>query len=157
MFRFHQIDLSSKNSSFIYISSVSFSFIMSATVRYMMFMLVSKFSRTLNFDEHNIIKFLEHFEKQCDEYKVIEKKRWIKLFCYCIRFIAEFMKIFFSYVDRNWKVFEKKIQKEYKDQNIEQMINFRFFLKKFKNKVKKNNQMHIYNRQFKNISIKLIK
>ena len=49
------------------------------------------------------------------------------------------------------------MQKEYKDQNIEQIINFRFFLKKFKNKVKKNNQMCIYNRQFKNISIKLIK
>ena len=29
------------------------------------------------------------------------------------------------------------MQKEYKDQNIEQMINFRFFLKKFKNKIKK--------------------
>ena len=31
----------------------------------------------------------------------------------------------------------KKMQKEYKDQNIEQMINTRSFLKKFKNKVKK--------------------
>ena len=37
------------------------------------------------------------------------------------------------------------------------MINFRFFLKKFKNKVKKDNQMRIYSRQFKSISIKLIK
>ena len=37
------------------------------------------------------------------------------------------------------------------------MINFRLFLKKFKNKIKKNNQMRIYNRQFKSISIKLIK
>ena len=49
------------------------------------------------------------------------------------------------------------MQKEYKDQDSKQMINFRFFLKKFKNKVKKNNQIRIYNRQFKNISIKLIK
>ena len=32
-----------------------------------------------------------------------------------------------------------------------------FFFKKFKNKVRKNNQMRIYSRQFKNISIKLIK
>ena len=37
------------------------------------------------------------------------------------------------------------------------MINFRFFLKEFKNKVRKDNQMRIYSRQFKNISIKLIK
>ena len=37
------------------------------------------------------------------------------------------------------------------------MINFRFFLKKFKNKVRKDNQMRIYSRQFKSISIKLIK
>ena len=37
------------------------------------------------------------------------------------------------------------------------MINSRLFLKKFKNKVKKDNQMRIYSRQFKNILIKLIK
>ena len=130
---------------------------MPATVRYMMFMLAPESSETLHFDEYNITKFLEHFEKQCDEYEIIEKKRWIKLFRYCVKFIAEFMKIFSSYVDRSWKIFEKKMRKEYKDQNIEQMINSRLFLKKFKNKVRKNNQMRIYSRQFKNISIKLIK
>ena len=130
---------------------------MSATVRYMMFMLASKFSKTLHFDEHNITKFLERFEKQCDEYEVIEKKRWIKLSRYCVKFIAEFMKIFFSYIDRSWKIFEKKMRKEYQDQDIEQMINFRLFLKKFKNKVRKNNQIRVYSRQFKNILIKLIK
>ena len=157
MFNFHQVDLSSRNSFFIHISNVSFSLIMFATVWYMMFLLVSRFSETLHFDEHNIIKIFERFEKQCDEYEIIEKKWWIKLFRYCIKFIAEFMKIFSSYVDRSWKIFEKKMQKEYKDQNIEQMINFRLFLKKFKNKVKKNNQMRIYSWQFKNISIKLIK
>ena len=157
MFSSYQIDLSSKHSFFIYISSMSSSFIMSATVRYIMFMLALKSSDTLHFDEYNIIKFLEYFEKQCDEYENIEKKWWIKLFRYCIKFIAEFMKIFSSYIDRNWKVFEKKMWKEYKNQDIEQIINFRSFLKKFKNKVKKNNQMRIYSRQFKNISIKLIK
>ena len=146
MFNSHQIDLSSKNSSFIHISNVWFSLIMFSTIRYMMFMLVLRFSKTLYFDKYNITKFLERFEKQCDEYEIIEKKRWIKLFRYCVKFIAEFMKIFSSYVDRSWKIFEKKMRKEYKDQNIEQMINSRLFLKKFKNKVRKNNQMRIYNR-----------
>ena len=74
IFNSYQINLLSKISLFIYISNVSFSFIMSTTIRYMMFIFVSKFSKTLHFDKHNIIKFLEHFEKQCDEYKVIEKK-----------------------------------------------------------------------------------
>ena len=37
-------------------------------------MLVSKSSKTLRFDEYNITEFLEHFEKQCDEYKIIEKE-----------------------------------------------------------------------------------
>ena len=142
---------------FFYISSVSFSFIMSATIRYMMFMLVSRFSKTFHFDEHNITKFLERFEEQCNKYEVIEKKWWIKFFRYYVKFIAEFMKIFSSYVDRSWKIFEKKMRKEYKDQNIEQMINSRLFLKKFKNKVRKNNQMRTYSRQFRSISIKLIK
>ena len=121
----------------------------------MMFILVSKLLRALHFDEHNIIKFFKRFEKQYDEYEIIKKKRWIKPSYYCVKFITEFMKIFFSYVDRNWKVFEKKMRKKYKDQNIEQMINFRFFLKKFKNKVRKDNQMRIYNRQFKNILINI--
>ena len=67
------------------------------------------------------------------------------------------MKISSLYIDRNRKIFEKKMRKEYKDQNIEQIINSFFFLKKFKNKVKKNNQMRIYGRHFKNISVKLIK
>ena len=35
----------------------------------------SEFSEALHFDEHNIIKFLKRFEKQCDEYEVIDKKR----------------------------------------------------------------------------------
>ena len=45
------------------------------------------------------------------------------------------------------------MQKEYKNQNVKKMINPSLFLKK----IKKNNQMCIYSRQFKNISIKLIK
>ena len=40
-----------------------------------MFLLASRFSKTLHFDEHNITKFLEHFEKQCDEYEIIKEKR----------------------------------------------------------------------------------
>ena len=41
----------------------------------MMFMLASKSSKALYLDEHYITKFLEHFEKQCYEYKIIEKKQ----------------------------------------------------------------------------------
>ena len=158
MFNFHQVDLSSKNPSFIYILKLSSSLIMSLTIRYIMLISISKFSKALHFDEHNITKFLDYFEKRYDKYEIIKKKRSIKLFRYCVRFIAEFIKIFFSYVDRSWKFFKKKTWKEYKNQNIEQMINFRLFLKKFKNKIKKkNNQMRIYSRQFIKISIKLKK
>ena len=51
-----------------------FSFIMFATVRYIIFMFASKFLKALHFDEHNITNFFKHFEKQCNEYEVIEKK-----------------------------------------------------------------------------------
>ena len=37
-------------------------------------MLASIFSKTLHFDEHNITKFLERFEKQCDKYEIIENE-----------------------------------------------------------------------------------
>ena len=67
----------------------------------MMFMLVSKSSKTVNFDEHNIIKFLKYFEELCDEHEIIAKKRWIKFSQYCERQIIEFMKTLISYVDRN--------------------------------------------------------
>ena len=63
MFSSHQVDLSSGNPSFIHISSVLSSLIMFAIVRYMMFMFVSKSSKALHFDEHNIIKFFKRFEK----------------------------------------------------------------------------------------------
>ena len=44
-------------------------------VKYIMFMLVSRFSKALHFDKHNIIEFFKRFEKLCDEYKIIAKKR----------------------------------------------------------------------------------
>ena len=82
-----------------------------------MFMFISKFLKMLHFDEHNIIEFLKHFEKLCDEYEVFVKKRWIKLFYYCEQLIIEFMKTLTLYVNRNWAAFDKKMRKKYKDKN----------------------------------------
>ena len=48
------------------------------------------------------------------------------------------------------------MRKKYKDKNAKQMTNSRFFLKKYKSKIHIDDQMRIYNRQFKNIFIKLI-
>ena len=73
MFNSYQVNLSSRNPFFIYISSLSFPIIMLATDRYMMLMFAPKSSKALHFDEHNITKILERFEKQCDEYKIIKK------------------------------------------------------------------------------------
>ena len=75
MFSSYQIDLFSKNTSFFHTSSTLFSLNMLSTIQYMMFMPVSEFSKALHFDEHNITKFLERFEKQCNEYEVIDEKR----------------------------------------------------------------------------------
>ena len=73
MFSSHQIDLSSRNSSFIHISSVLFSLIMSAIVRYIMFILTLKFLKILHFDEYNIIKFLECFRNNVMNIKSLKK------------------------------------------------------------------------------------
>ena len=150
-----------KISSFIKFSKMSISifFFSIATlfaIKYMMLMLASRSSKTLHFNEHNIIKFLERFEKLCNEYEIAVKKRWIKLSWYCERSIIEFIKISTSYVDRNWTAFDKKMRKKYKNKNAKQMTNFRSFLKKYKNKTRIDDQMRIYSRQFRNISIKLI-
>ena len=37
-------------------------------------MLASKFLKSLHFDEYNSTKFLKRFEKQYDEYNIIDKK-----------------------------------------------------------------------------------
>ena len=37
-------------------------------------MFASKSLKVLHFDKHNITNFFKCFEKQCDEYEVIEKK-----------------------------------------------------------------------------------
>ena len=75
MFSFYKVNLSSRNLLFIHNSNVSSSLIMFSTVQYIIFMLASRFSKTLHFDEHNITKFLEHFEKQGNEYEFITKKQ----------------------------------------------------------------------------------
>ena len=84
MFNFHQIDLFSKSTPFFYISNTLFSLNIFSTIRYIMIMLAFESFETLYFDEHNITKFLKRFEKQCDEYEVIDEKCWIKLFYYCV-------------------------------------------------------------------------
>ena len=48
------------------------------------------------------------------------------------------------------------MKKKYKNKNAKQMTNFRFFLKKYKSKICIDDQMRIYNHQFKSIFIKLI-
>ena len=66
------------------------------------------------------------------------------------------MKTSTLYVDRNWAVFDKKMRKKYKDKNAKQMTNSRLFLKKYKSKIRIDDQMRIYNHQFKSIFTKLI-
>ena len=117
--------------------TISIFFFLIATsfaVKYMIFMLVLKSLKTLHFNKHNIIEFLKHFEKLCDEYKVFVKKWWIKFFRYCKRSIIEFIKTSISYVNRNWVAFNKKMRKKYKNKNAKQITNSRLFLKKYKNK-----------------------
>ena len=75
LFNLHQVDLLSRNLFFIHISSVSSLLIILFTIRYMIFMSASKFLKILHFDEYNITEFLERFEKQCNEYKIIKKKQ----------------------------------------------------------------------------------
>ena len=102
-------------------------------------MFISKFSKVLHFNEHNIIEFFECFEKLCDEYKIFIKKQWIKFSRYCEQSIIEFMKTSILYVDRNWAAFNKKMRKKYKNKNAKQMTNLRFFLKKYKSKIRIDN------------------
>ena len=75
MFNSYQIDLSSRSTSFLNTLNVLSSLIIFLTVRYIIFMLTSESFETLHLNKHNITKFLKRFEKQCDEYEIIEKKR----------------------------------------------------------------------------------
>ena len=61
---------SSKMTTSIFFFSIATPF----AVKYMMFMFASKSSKTLHFDEHNIIEFFKRFEKLCDKYEIVVKK-----------------------------------------------------------------------------------
>ena len=99
-----------KMSTSIFFSSIATFF----AVKYIMFMLVSKSSKMLHFDEHNITEFFKRFKKLCDEYEVVVKKRWIKLLRYYERSIIKFIKTSTSYVDRNWAALTRKYKKSTK-------------------------------------------
>ena len=115
MFCHHQIDLSLKNTPFIHISSVSFSLIMSSTVRYIILMFVPRSPKTLYFDEHNITKFLECFEKQDNKYEIIEKKKMNQAFSFLCQIHCEVHKdlffIYWSKLKNLWKEDTKRVQK----------------------------------------------
>ena len=86
-------------------------------VKYIIYMLVLKFLKTLYFDEHNIIEFFKRFKELCDQYKIFVKKWWVKFSWYCEQLIIKFIKTSISYVNRNWLAFDKEIRKKYKDKN----------------------------------------
>ena len=50
-------------------------------------------SKTLYFDEQNVIKFLKHFKKQCQKYNVDRVNRFQKLLKYYKTLIDNFVKI----------------------------------------------------------------
>ena len=137
VFNFYRIDLLSRNLSFIHISSVSLSLITFSTIWYIIFMLVSKFTRVLHFNKHNITKFLERFKKQDDKYKIIEKKWWIKLFCYCVRFITEFMKMFLHILIEVERSLKRRCAKNIKIRTLNRWFTFVFFWRNSKIKSEK--------------------
>ena len=132
MFNSHQVNLSSENPPFIYISSASSSLIISLIIRYIMFLFASKFSNTLHFDEYNIMKFCERFEKQYDGFKSLRKNNESNILVIVLGSLQNLWKSFLHMLIEAGKFLKSKCEKNTKIRTSSRWSTLVFFWKNSK-------------------------
>ena len=137
------------------VSSMIFVVSLQLVARYMIFMSVSDFHDALYFKKKNVTKFLEHFDEQCQKHCVNKIDKFRKLSQYCEKLMSNFVKIILIWINQNWEELIQMMKKKYELKNSKQQMNSLHFLKIFKSKSRiEKNDLRVYNRQFRAISIK---
>ncbi|MCJ1343493.1 hypothetical protein MMC31_001687 [Peltigera leucophlebia] len=110
------------------------------------------------FEGFNITDFLNQYELMCTDFRVEKKERIQKLPLYCKMFIGKYIESVIRPSGITWTAIRKALRSQYKDQDLNQQIYSRCFLKSYKDKAPSDSSdiLHHYCDQFANIFENLV-
>ena len=86
------------------------------------------------FDGKNITHFLDLYDQLCSHYRLSESEKIYRLPLYCEYFIGRYVRILIEDVD--WTAARVILRREYKENDLDQLINSREFLEALKRKTR---------------------
>ena len=109
----------------------------------------------LFFDRKNITDFLDLYSQLCADYYLLESEKIYRLPWYCEFFTGNYIKILIKGAD--WAAVRSILRKEYKDNDLDQLMNSREFLEALKKKSRSDkDDILYYCRLFASISKGLV-
>ena len=107
------------------------------------------------FDGHNITHFLDLYSQCCSDYGLSESEKINRLPWYCEDFIGRYVRILIK--DADWTAVRAILRREYKENDLDQLMYSREFLEALKKKARseEDNLMH-YCQLFASISRDLV-
>ena len=84
------------------------------------------------FDGQNITHFLDLYDQLCSDYRLSESEKIYRLPWYCEFFIGRYIRILIK--DADWTAAREILRREYKDNDLDQLMNSREFLEALKKK-----------------------
>ena len=85
------------------------------------------------FDGQNITNFLDRYSQLCSDYGLSESEKIHRLPWYCELLVGKYAKILISGA-ADWATVRSVLRKEYKDDDLDQLMNSREFLEAIKKK-----------------------
>ena len=107
------------------------------------------------FDGQNITHFLDLYSQLCSDYRLSESEKIIRLPWYCEFFTGNYIKILIRGAD--WTAVRAILRREYKKNDLDQLINSREFLEALKKKARfEDDDLMHYCQLFTSISRELV-
>ena len=107
------------------------------------------------FDGQNITNFLDRYSQLCADYRLSESEKIYRLPWYCEFFTGNYIKILIKGAD--WATVRSKLRREYKDNDLDQLMNSREFLEALKKKSRsEDDDLMQYCHMFASISRNLV-
>ncbi len=86
------------------------------------------------FDGKNVTHFLDLYDQVCSDYRLSESEKIYRLSWYCRFFTGRFVRILIKSAD--WTATRSILRREYKDNDLDQLMNSREFLEALKKKAR---------------------
>ena len=104
------------------------------------------------FGGQNITHFLDLYDQLCSDYRLSEFEKIYRLPWYCEFFLGKYVRILIK--GANWAAARSILRTEYKDNDLDQLMNSREFLEALKKKPR--SEDHDHDHMFSSISRDLI-